>query len=916
MAPLLVATLLIGACGKNTNVSALIAEGKQAQAKGDYKTAVIQFKNALQTNPDNGEARYLLGLAYIYGGDPRSAEKEFRKALELKVDSAIVLPNLGKALLLQGEFRKALDDTVMDNAANQSAELLSVRGAAQLSLGKIEDAKASFEQALAKSPDSADALLGQARLSIVNKDSDGAMKLVDRVLEKSPKHLEGLLLKGDLLRAKNDNNAALATYQKVIDAYQENVPARLNMATIYIGTDKYDEAGKQLEAARKIAPQSPIAHYLQALIEFKQQNYAKSRESLQQVLKTAPGHLPSQTLAGAVEYTLGNYAQAEQYLKLVLERSPKNLYARKLLTASLLRNHQVLRAVEVLQPALQQAPEDSAILALAGEVYTQNNEFTKAAQFYEKASNIDPKNAQLRTGLGLSRLAAGDGDRAMADLEAATDLDTNKYQADVMLIMSHLARNEFTEAEVATGALEKKQPNNPLTFNLRGAAQVGKKKFPEARKSFEKALALQPTYFPAAMNLAQLDLQDKDPQAARKRFEAILEKDPNNLQALSALAGLSNQIKASPQEVVEWLNRAKKGNPTSSQPALLLARYYLGTGDKKKALELAVEAQAISPENPEVLDTLGLFQLSAGEKNAAETTFNKLVSVQPNSAMALVRLANAQYANENVKGATASLKKALEIKPDLLDALTAMVAIEIRAKRYPEAMTIVKKVQAQTPKSPLGGILEGDVRLADKQYAQAAAAYEKAYGVSRSGPLVVKLHTALALAGKPDDGEARLVAWLKDNSSDATVRIYLADAYLKRQKYKIAIEQYEWIIKAQPQNLLALNNLAWAYQQVKDPRALQVAEQVYKAAPRSAPFIDTYGWMLVEQGQTDKGLGLLQQATTAAPDEQEIRFHYASALYRAGKKEEARIELERILASGVKFAQESEATALLAQIKK
>ncbi|HVK54669.1 MAG TPA: XrtA/PEP-CTERM system TPR-repeat protein PrsT [Burkholderiales bacterium] len=907
--------VLATACGKSQDVGALMAEGKEAQSKGDYKTAIIQFKNALQSNPDSNEARYLLGMAYIESGDSRSAEKELRKALELKKDPTLVLPNLARALLLQGEFEKVLDDTAPEKVADPTAELLSMRGGAQLSLGKVEDAKASFDQALIKSPGAPDALLGQARLLVLGKDVDGALKAVDQLLEKFPKHREGLMFKGDLLRLKNDNNAALAVYQKVIDAYRESIAARLNMASVYVADGKYDDAVKHLDAVRKISPQNPMAHYLQALVEFKQQNYVKAREGVQEVLKMASDHVPSQMLAGAIEYALGNYAQSEQYLKFVLDRSPNNLYARKLLTVALLRSRQIPRAIEVLQPALQQAPEDPTVLALAGEVYMQNNDFSKATQFYDKAAKIDPKNAQMRTGLGLSRLASGEADRAVADLEAATDLDANKYQADVMLIMTHLSRNEHDQADKAIRSLEKKQPDNPLTYNLRGAAEMSRKKVTEARKSFEKALSISPTYFPAAMNLAQLDLQNKNPQAARKHLEAILEKEPNHLQALIALAGLGSQINASMQDVENWLMRAKSGNPTTPQPALLLSRYHLSKGDSKKAMELALEASAISPDSPEVLDALGLVQLTSGEKNAAATTFGKLVSLQPKSAIALVRLANAQYASDNITGATASLKKALELKPDLLEALTAMVAIETRAKRYSEAMQIVKKVEAQTSGSPIGASLEGDVRFAEKQFVQAAAAYEKAYGISRSGPLAIKLHAALAQSSKFDEGEARLLAWLKDNPNDVPARVYLADAFIKRDKHKNAIEQYEWIMKSQPGNLLAMNNLAWAYQQVKDPRALQVAEQAYKAASNSAPVLDTYGWMLVEQGQTDKGLDLLQRATSLAPDAQEIRFHYASALHRAGKKDQARIELERILSSGVKFAQESEATALLGKLK-
>ena len=913
---LLTALLLVAGCGKTSDVNALLAEAKQARSKGDYKTAIIQLKNALQASPDNDEARYQLGLVYNDSGDPRSAEKEFRKALELKKDPALVIPNLAKALLSQGEFQKVLMDTEPDGDSAMAPELHSVRGMAQLSLGKFGDAKASFDWALAQSPMLPDALIGRARLAVQDKDIDAAIRLTDQVLDKSPRHLDALLLKGDLLRLKNDGEAAIATYQKVVHTYQDSLAARINMASIYIGAGKYDEAAKQVEAVRKVSPQSVMANYLQALSEFKQQHYAQAKEAVQQVLKIAPTHLPSQMLAGAVEFALGNNAQAEQYLKFVLEKTPNNLYARKLLIVALLRDHQIARAVEILQPAVRQGPEDPSVLALAGEVYMQNKEFAKATKFYEKAATIDPRNAQMRTGLGVSRLASGEADRAMADLEVATDLDANRYQADVLLIMTHLTRKEYDQAERAIQALKKKQPNNPLTYNLEGAALIGKKKFAEARKSFERALQLESAYFPAVMNLAQLDLQEKNPQTARKRFESILEKDPKNQQTLIALAGFGSRISASSGEALEWLERARKGNPTSLQPPLLLSRYYLGSGDTKKAVELALEAHNMEPENPEALDALGLAQLTAGEKNAAVTTFSKLVSAQPGILQPLIRLADAQFANGNTAGATTSLKKALQIKPDLLEAQTALIGIETRAGHNAEALQIVKNVQSQSPKAAVGNVLEGDVRFAEKQYAQAAISYQKAYAVSPSGPVAVKWHAALAQSGKPDDGNAKLRGWLKDNPDDIAVRLYLADAYLKQRKHSGAIEQYEWIAKKQPQNLLVLNNLAWTYQQVKDPRALQVAQQAYKAAPNNAQVLDTYGWMLVEQGQPDNGADVLERAVSVASDQQEIRFHYASALYRSGKKERSRIELERLFSSGVKFAQETEAAALLAQIEK
>ena len=74
----------------------------------------------------------------------------------------------------------------------------------------------------------------------------------------------------------------------------------------------------------------------------------------------------------------------------------------------------------------------------------------------------------------------------------------------------------------------------------------------------------------------------------------------------------------------------------------MLARLHAQAGDAKKALEAAQQAQAISPDNPEVLDVLGAIQIAAGEKEQAVTTYAKLVALQPNSPEALLRLADAQ----------------------------------------------------------------------------------------------------------------------------------------------------------------------------------------------------------------------------------------------------------------------------------
>ncbi|MDQ3261974.1 MAG: tetratricopeptide repeat protein, partial [Pseudomonadota bacterium] len=74
--------------------------------------------------------------------------------------------------------------------------------------------------------------------------------------------------------------------------------------------------------------------------------------------------------------------------------------------------------------------------------------------------------------------------------------------------------------------------------------------------------------------------------------------------------------------------------------------------------------------------------------------------------------------------------------------------------------------------------------------------------------------------------------------------------------------------------------------------------------------------LLLDAGKTARAVELLQAAADKAPDSPEINYHLAQALEKSGARDKAKSLLERILASGKKFPEESEARALLAQLKK
>ena len=121
-------------------------------------------------------------------------------------------------------------------------------------------------------------------------------------------------------------------------------------------------------------------------------------------------------------------------------------------------------------------------------------------------------------------------------------------------------------------------------------------------------------------------------------------------------------------------------------------------------------------------------------------------------------------------------------------------------------------------------------------------------------------------------------------------------------------------MEQQPENIVALNNLAWLYHTQNDPRSVERAQQAYDLAPDRPEIADTLGWLLLENGDPERGLVLLQEAAGKAPHIPAIRYHRAVALAKNDRGEEARKELERLLRDHSGFDEEGDARSLLTQL--
>ena len=112
---LLIATLIsvsLPGCGRFSNATPeeLIQRAKDKQAKGDISGGIIELKNAVQKDPNNAQARFLLGTLYVHAKQGNAAEKELTKARDLGYDQEALKLPLGEALLLVRDYKRLLEE--------------------------------------------------------------------------------------------------------------------------------------------------------------------------------------------------------------------------------------------------------------------------------------------------------------------------------------------------------------------------------------------------------------------------------------------------------------------------------------------------------------------------------------------------------------------------------------------------------------------------------------------------------------------------------------------------------------------------------------------------------------------------------------------------------------------------------------
>lgn len=890
----------------------------------DYQAAIILLKNALRENPKHLPSRILLGQSQLHAGDAIAAENDLKTALSSGADEEQVVVLLGSTYLIQGKYEQLLKEVRSGGRATAvETQILVLRANAYLHLGQTEQAEKTFIQARRLSPSEPGPILGLATVEIQSGNLDSAEKLVEEAEKFGPDEAETWYGKGEIQRLRGQTDLALENLNKSIDKDPQHVRARLSRAAILINKGRSGAAGEDVDFILKNAPDNFAANYLKAMLLAQAGKYNEAKTKINEISQTLStlntsfinSHGPTLLLLGTLQYLQNHLDKAEVYLKHYLEIHPHHLQPRMVLAEVLMKKGDSDGVIVILKPMLADHPDNAELLTLLGTAFLNAQRYDEATEMLDRAAVLKPDLASLRTRLALSRLGSGQPEAAMRELETALEMDVSQTRPGLMLAIMQLRRGDFDKALATTATLQAEHPDNPMVYNLAGAAHLRKRDIQSAREAFEKAVQLNPEFLPPQLNLANLDISEKKFDAARARYDQILRRLPEEVRAMRGMANIE-ELRGEYPQAISWLVKIRNTESQTgiAQDLLRLANLYLRTGQPEAALEVATQLGQLEPGTPSVMELMGKANLAMGRNENAARFFRIVYQGNPESLATLQRIGVLLMQAGDLEAAGKALDMALKKDPEYLPARGSRILLEMRLGHADQAIALALQLQKDYPSLALGYRLTGDLYMQTRNFAGAAEAYTAGFDREPSSGLLLNLFRAEQAAGNSDRGIGRLKAWLEKNPGDYQIRRLLAALHRRADRLDDAIKQYEILAEQRSDDFQIHNNLAGLYQIAHDPRALASAQQAYQLAPKHPASNDTLGWILVQQGNFKEGLAYLRQARARASQQPEVRYHLAVALHGLGRNVEAKQELEAALATEKLFKEEAEARALLARI--
>jgi putative PEP-CTERM system TPR-repeat lipoprotein len=902
------------ACGSNLTDTQYVDSARTYLDQGELRSASIELKNALLQNPDNAEARILLGQVQIELGNAETAEKELRRASSLGVADGAVLPLLARALLAQREYDKLEALPLYNLPDAETASILAAQVLGKLAQADMEAAAERLDQALSLDPQSAYVRVAGAQLLAAKREFSLARQELNAVLQTDPGDAMAWDLLGVLETEEGHLQQAEAAYTQAIENSENNFTYMLKRAMVRIQQKKYAEAQQDIDVLRKQAPRNPGVTFTQGVLYLSTNRLDEASEAFELTLRANPRHLMAKYYLGLTHQRLGNRQQAEDYARQFHSAVPRSIPGRKLMATIELENRQYAAAEALMRPVVVNREDDVVAANLLAQALLKQGKTDEAIVLLEKAVTLWPDSAAAQYRLGAGLLAAKQYEAGVERLQKALDMDPRLLQADVLLIQYQLEQEDFQQALAAAEAYRKRHPDSAAPYNMIGRVQLAAGQEKEAAEAFARARDMAPGDRQASHALAALAVRQKAYQEARGYYQDVLEHRQNDLSTLLKLAVL-DALENKEALMLEHLQQATRAHPQSVQPKLLLARYHLDKGEAAKVPPLMLELSDRQQQAAPVLEVMAFAHLAQKQYPEARYGLEQLVKKRPDSAEAHYLLGRAYAGVGDRAGLKRELERTIELEPKHLAArvaLARLLLLEGEKDGVTEQLAVIDEL---SPDHPEVLRLKASLARAQGEQERTSALLDDVFEASPSTTSMLSVARQRWAMGDQAAALELQEQWVEGNPDDMKATLALASTYSQQDRVEPAIAQYQRVLEKDEQNVTALNGLAWHLRESQPAKALRYAERAAELAPDSVLVMDTLAVVLLNNGQVEHAKRTIERVYQKEPNAPTVRYHRAMIDAAAGEKAAAIRALQALLNDGGNFSEKAEAQQLLAELQ-
>lgn len=897
-----------------------LERGERAFADGNVRAAILDAKDVLRDQPDNARGRALLGRAFAEVGEGASAEKELREAIELGIRREAVIVPLARGLLLQRKFQEIVDEVQPDVASSpaEKIDLQLVRGDAFMGLGQPVVARELYRKVVAESPENIGAHLGIVSSFQAENDLASARRTIDHITTEFGDDVRGLLASAELHLGQLSFAEASEVFERASSLAAANnnraaeAQALLGLAESQIALQNNDAARASIARVAELAPNSLQALFLVSRLAFLEEDLGTAQSNLHRILQRAPEFMPAQTMLGAVHLRNGNFSQAEMYLSAVVATAPDNNQARRLLAETHLQMHDAREARTTLAPLVSTEEPDPADLVLLARASLSQGDVDAAIDYLRRSIVEQPGNVDAQFRLAIALMNAGRYDEFAETLDAI-DVGVSpqdEFRRNLLAAMSAARSGGLDQGLLAAQQLVADTPRNSDAHNLLGSVLAARGDIDSARKSFSTSLEFRPGDQVALRSLALLDEQEGKTGAARSRYELIVEGYPDATWAMLGIARIAAQNNDLVQSRL-WLQRIRAVDANAVGPRLSLVAILVALAELDEAEVVVEEALRIDGQNAEVHDMLGRVRTGKGDHTGAGIAHKNALDLDAGNDRYRLNLASAQLRTGREDLAERTLNEDGRVNLDHMPSAVAVASLKVDKGDLVGALQIAQALQDRYPTSPVPHALQAEIQVRGGRLEEAVAAYNRALSVDVMRSHAIRAHRVKTELGHSDRLEP-IRAWLAKEPLDSDARLILAESLQADALTEESIVEYLAVIEQDPDNGIALNNLAWMYYLTEDRRAVETARKAFAVMPDSGSAADTLGWILVETKAVAEGVEVLRQAVELSNGRAEVRFHYAAGLIKLGNVDDARSILQEVVGGTEEFASLPEAERLLA----